>query len=744
MTIIFHRSSREFHLFNDHISYLIKVLENDQLGQLYFGARVDDADDHSYLVENTYRPVTAYVSKDDYSFSLANVRQEYPAYGTSDFRLPALELAQEDGSTVTNFTYKDYRIIKGKPKLPGLPATYVEDDRDAETLVITLTDEKLAIDLELSYTIFANLAVIARNARFINHGTTSPQLTRALSLNLDLLDADYDWLQFSGAWGRERQVKATHLRQGEQSVSSTRGASGHMENPFVILKRPHTDDFQGEALAVSLVYSGNFLAQAEVDPYQVTRLQIGINPFHFSWQLAPGESFQTPEALLAYSATGLNVLSQSFHRLYSKHLVRGEWRDRPRPVLVNNWEATYFNFTEEKLLAIADRAKEIGAELFVLDDGWFGKRTFETAGLGDWWPNPAQLPHGIAGLSQQIHARGLKFGLWFEPEMANLDSDLYRNHPDFLLKTPGRRMSQGRRQYVLDFARPEVVDYIHDLMAKVLREGQVDYVKWDMNRNITECYSAAFPPAQQGEIFHRYILGVYSLYERLIQEFPHILFESCASGGGRFDAGMLYYAPQAWTSDDSDAAMRLLIQTGTSYGYPLSSMGAHVSAVPNEQVHRVTPLNTRGNVAFFGDLGYELDLTSLSKEELAQIKEQISFYKRYREVFQHGTFYRVQNPFAGDPNWVGWLVVSPDQRTALYADFKFLNDMNAPYRRQVLPGLAPDLTYRVEEVGKGTVGDFSGRDLAHIGLVTSDAASGVEEATTDFASRLYLLEGSRA
>lgn len=741
MPISFHPANREFHLYNDHISYLIKVLETDQLGQLYFGARVDDGPDHSYLVENTYRPVTAYVSKDDYSFSLGNMRQEYPAYGTSDFRYPAHEILQEDGATVTNFTFRSYRITPGKPSLAGLPATYVEDDQEAETLTITLTDEKLAIDLELSYTIFKDLAVIARNARFVNRGTTSPQLTRALSLNLDLPDADYDWLQFSGAWGRERQLKANRLHQGEQSVSSTRGASGHIENPFVILKRPHTDDFQGEALAVSLIYSGNFLAQAEVDHYDVTRLQIGINPLHFSWQLKPGESFQTPEAVLAYTESGLNHLSQTFHQLYNQHLVRGEWRDKPRPVVINNWEATYFNFSEDKLLGLADKAKAAGMELFVLDDGWFGKRTTETAGLGDWWPNPAQLPHGLPHLSQEIHDRGMLFGLWFEPEMANLDSDLYRNHPNYLLATPGRRMSQGRREYVLDFTRPEVVDYVYQLTAKVLQEAKVDYVKWDMNRNITECYSAAFPPAQQGEIFHRYILGVYSLYERLRQAFPHILFESCASGGGRFDAGMLYYAPQAWTTDDSDAAMRLLIQTGTSYGYPLSSMGAHVSAVPNEQVHRFTPLNTRGNVAFFGDLGYELDLTSLTEAELAQIKDQVAFYKQHRDLFQHGTFYRIQNPFTADPNWVGWLVVSPDRQTAAYADFKFLNSMNTAYRRQTLPGLNPAVAYQVEEVGKGSVGTFSGRDLAKIGLVTSDAASGVEEQTTDFASRLYLLKG---
>ena len=744
MPIKFHQDSHEFHLYNDQISYIIKVLRNDQLGQLYFGRRVPDRADHSYLVENGYRPMMSYVYDNDYDFSLGNVKQEYPAYGTTDYRMPAVEIKQPNGSTITNFRYQSHRIYDGKPKLAGLPATYVEDAREATTLEILLHDDVLDVDLTLIYTIFAHRNAIARSARFANHGSQAYQLTTAMSVNLDLPDDDYDWMQFSGAWGRERQLKTSHLRPGIQSVGSTRGASSHMQNPFVILKRPHTDEFQGEAYGFSLVYSGNFLAQAQVDAYKVTRVQLGINPFHFSWKLAPNQTFQTPEAVMVYTSTGLNQLSQTYHRLYQERLARGYWRDRPRPILVNNWEATYFDFTEDKLANLAKQAQKLGIELFVLDDGWFGKRTKENAGLGDWWVNRDRLPNGISGLADQVHRLGMMFGLWFEPEMTNQDSDLYRNHPDYIIQTPDRHSSQGRRQYVLDFSRPEVVDYVHDLIVKVLRNGHVDYVKWDMNRNITECFSSAYPADQQGEIFHRYILGVYHLYEQLIQEFPKTLFESCASGGGRFDAGMLYYAPQAWTSDDSDAIERLKIQTGTSYCYPTSAMGAHVSVCPNEQVNRNTPLKTRGDVAFFGDLGYELDLTKLSPDELAQITGQIKLMKRYRTLFQYGRFYRLKSPFDG--NITAWLVVAPDQQHAIMGYFKVLNDVNAAYRIQRIPGLDPEQKYHVFEEAGTECGTFTGSELANIGLVTSDAESEQSAATRDvpdFYSRLFILEAQK-
>lgn len=672
MPITYNEQSKEFHLYNNKISYLIKILANEQLGQLYFGKRIPDRENHDYLVENTYRPVTFYVFDDDYSFSLGNVKQEYPAYGTTDQRRPALDIKQPNGSRITDFKYVSHKIYAGKRKLTGLPATYVEDESEATTLEINLYDELIQVTLCLQYTIFENSAAIARSVKFSNNSDQKYQLKTALSLNLDLPDANYEWLQFSGAWGRERHLYKTPLRPGIQAINSARGASSHMQNPFVILKRPFTTEEQGEALGVSFVYSGNFLAQAEVDEYSVTRLQIGIDPFQFSWCLKPNETFQTPEAILAYTSEGLNQLSQTFQKLYTTRLARGYWRDKERPILINNWEATYFDFTEEKLLSIAKKAKELGIELFVLDDGWFGERTKETAGLGDWYVNRNRLKNGISGLSRKIHDLGMMFGLWFEPEMVNKDSDLYRKHPDYIIETPKRHASHGRKQYVLDFSRKEVVDNIYEQLVKILDEGEIDYIKWDMNRNITECYSIAYPPEQQGEIMHRYILGVYDLYERLIERYPKILFESCASGGGRFDAGMLYYAPQAWTSDDSDAIERLKIQYGTSFGYSQSMMGAHVSASPNEQLGRNTPLKIRGDVAFFGAFGYELDLDKLSSTELASIKKQI--------------LYNVQ-----------------------------------------------------EELGS-YLGNFTGNELANIGLVTTDASAGQNQETTDFYSKLFILE----
>lgn len=738
MPITYNEQSREFHLYNNKISYLIKILANKQLGQLYFGKRIPNRENHDYLVENTYRPVTSYVFDDDYSFSLGNVKQEYPAYGTTDQRRPALDIKQPNGSRITDFKYVSHKIYAGKRKLTGLPATYVEDESEATTLEINLYDELIQVTLCLQYTIFENSAAIARSVKFSNNSDQKYQLKTALSLNLDLPDANYEWLQFSGAWGREKHLYKTPLRPGIQAINSAKGASSHMQNPFVILKRPFTTEEQGEALGVSFVYSGNFLAQAEVDEYSVTRLQIGIDPFQFSWCLKPNETLQTPEAILAYTSEGLNQLSQTFQKLYTTRLARGYWRDKERLILINNWEATYFDFTEEKLLSIAKKAKELGIELFVLDDGWFGERTKETAGLGDWYVNRNRLKNGISGLSRKIHDLGMMFGLWFEPEMVNKDSDLYRKHPDYIIETPKRHASHGRKQYVLDFSRKEVVDNIYEQLVKILDEGEIDYIKWDMNRNITECYSIAYPPEQQGEIMHRYILGVYDLYERLIERYPKILFESCASGGGRFDAGMLYYAPQAWTSDDSDAIERLKIQYGTSFGYPQSMMGAHVSASPNEQLGRNTPLKIRGDVAFFGAFGYELDLDKLSSTELASIKKQIELMKKYRSIFQYGTFYRLKSPFEG--NIVSWMVVSEDKSQAIVGYYKILNDVNCEYRRLCLPGLDADTLYNVQEELGSYLGNFTGNELANIGLVTTDASAGQNQETTDFYSKLFILE----
>lgn len=741
MHIYHNQDHHTFHLCNQDISYIMTVLPNGQMGQLYFGRRIHHKDDFSYLLETRPRPMSACVFDDSNRFSMEHIRQEYGLYGTSDFRHPAVEVLQENGSRISNFIYKGHEIMDGKPALDGLPATYTESPQEAQTLLLQLEDPLTHIGLTLLYTIFARGGILARSARLTNHGAHSVRLTRAMSLCLDLPDCDWEWMQFSGAWARERHPKIRWLAQGITAVDSLRGHSSHNHNPFVILKRHGADETQGEVIGCSLVYSGNFLAQAQVDTYDTTRILLGIHPAGFSWKLEEGASFQTPEAVLVYSCHGLGAMSRTFHALYRKRLARGFWRDRERPILINNWEATYFDFTEERLVDIAKTAKECGVELFVLDDGWFGKRDNERRGLGDWTPNLQRLPQGIVGLAKRITALGLRFGLWFEPEMVNRDSDLYRAHPDWIVETPGRHSSHGRFQYVLDFSRAEVVEHIYDRMAKLLREADISYIKWDMNRSITECYSGALPADRQGEVFHRYILGVYSLYERLTTAFPHVLFESCASGGARFDPGLLYYAPQAWTSDDTDAVERLKIQYGTSFCYPVSSMGSHVSVVPNHQVNRITPLYTRANVAYFGTFGYELDLNQLTEEEKNAVKGQIAFMKQYRSLIQFGDFYRLASPF--ERNAAAWMCVSGDRRTAVVGWYRILNGVNMPFERIRLQGLDPELSYEIWEDDTKRGGAYYGDELMHVGLLTSDGSAGeplpCERSGCDFDSRIFVV-----
>lgn len=737
MNIFVNSKKDTFHLYNDEISYIMTVLPNGQMGQLYFGARIHEREDYSYLLEMKSRPMTACISEKDKIFSMEHIRQEYGVFGATDYRMPAVEIHQENGSCLSEFLYDHYRIENGKPILSGLPATYTENDSEARTLVIVLKDPVTQIRLELFYSIFEKGGIITRSARFVNEGVNEVHLASAMSICMDLPDSDYHWIQFSGAWARERYPVTRHLAPGIQSVGSLRGHSSHNHNPFIILKRPAADEFQGEAIGFSLIYSGNFLARAEVDSYGTTRFTMGIHPEGFNWKLSPKEKFQTPEAVMVYTDKGLNHLSQTFHSLYRKRLARGYWRDRERPILINNWEATYFDFNEKKLLRIARKAKDCGVELFVLDDGWFGKRNDEHAGLGDWFVNKEKLPEGITSLSEKIEDMGMMFGLWFEPEMVNMDSGLYQEHPDWIIQTPNRKASHGRFQYVLDFSRKEVVDRIYEMMSALLSEAKISYVKWDMNRSITECYSAALPADRQGEVYHRYILGVYDLYERLTRRFPHVLFESCASGGGRFDPGLLYYAPQGWTSDDTDAVERLKIQYGTSYCYPVSCMGSHVSVTPNHQLGRVTPLHTRANVAYFGTFGYELDLNKLTEEEQKDVREQVLFMKKYRRLIQFGTFYRLQSPFGN--NVAGWMVVSDDKKQAVVGRYKLLNGANQPFEKMYLKGLNKDTEYRING-GEIHYGD----ELMNCGLITTDASAGEaapgEKMSCDFDSKLYVIE----
>ncbi|MDR2629283.1 MAG: alpha-galactosidase, partial [Spirochaetaceae bacterium] len=577
----------------------------------------------------------------------------------------------------------------------------------------------------------------------INGGKRRITLKNVMSLNLDLPDSDWNLVTLTGAWAREFEASERPLSPGFQGVGSLRGISGHEQNPFLLLKRPKTDEFQGEALGLSLLYSGNFLASAEVDAYNLTRLRMGINPETFSWELAPGKSFDTPEAILAYSAHGINRLSQDYHRLYRTRLVQGEWRDKERPILLNNWEATYFNFTEEKLLAMADTAAELGIELFVLDDGWFGSRDDDTTSLGDWIPDTRKLPRGISALAQAVNARGLQFGLWIEPEMVSPKSRLFETHPDWAVGLPNRPRTEERQQYVLDMSRKEIVDHLFSVFSNLIGSAPISYIKWDMNRSLTEPWTPSLPGNRQGEFFHRYCLGVYDLYNQLTEAFPHILFESCAGGGGRFDPGLLAFAPQGWLSDDTDALERLRIQGGASLCYPLSSMGAHISAVPNHQTGRHCSLAFRAMTAFFGVLGFELDPAALSAEEKKEITKYIEFYKAHRSLFQQGRFSRLLSP-AGAAH-AAWMVSSADQ--GIVGVYKLLSQPNQKPVILRLRDLDPSAVYEVSvwEAGGVDPGDREancglrgGDELMRGGLLLN--SPGLTHAKKgDFFAELFLL-----
>lgn len=719
MPIIYNEKTREFHLYNQEISYIIKILDNDQPGQLYYGKRLTHREDFSHLFEYAMRDMSPYAFEGNSTFSLENIKQEYPTFGCGDMRFPAYEIERENGSHVVEFVYKEHKIYNGKPKLEGLPATYVESDDEAQTLELVLEDTSINTRIVLLYTIYEAFPVIARSVRFECDSDEKITLLSAMSACVDLPDKDYEMIDLAGVWARERHVRRHKLDYGIQSIYSMRGCSSYQFNPFLALARENADEFQGQVYGFSLVYSGNFLAQTEVDNYDTARVLMGIHPNGFKWTLGKGESFQTPEMVMVYSEAGLKGMSQTFHKLYRTRLARGTWRDKVRPILINSWEAFYFDFDAPKLLGLADAAADLGMELFVLDDGWFGKRDDSTSSLGDWYPNEEKLKGTLKELAEKINAKGLKFGLWIEPEMTNKDSDLYRAHPDWLLAEQGKRICHSRNQYVLDFSKKEVREYIGDMLENLLAEVPVSYIKWDMNRTFSEVFSNGNDREYQGKVCHKYILGVYELYERLTSRFPHVLFESCASGGARFDPGMLYYAPQGWTSDDTDAIERLKIQYGTSMVYPVSCMGSHVSASPNHQTNRVTPLETRADVAYFGTFGYELDLLKLGEEDKAEIRRQIAFMKEKRDLIQKGTFYRLKSPFEG--NETAWMIVSEDQKKALVGYYRVMQPVNVGFKRLKLKGLKEDICYKVS----GYAYDCYGDELMQVGMILSDSASGV-------------------
>lgn len=686
-------------------SYHIKITDQAYLMHLYYGAKIGDADVSCLFprAERSFSPNPAgYPGRD---FSLDTLPQEYSGSGAGDFRLSSLAA----GHGAVDLHYVRHRIVGGKPALAGLPSCCAAPG-GVETLELELEDPVSGLCVRLLYGVYEADDFFTRSAVIVNRGAAPLTLHRAMSFCLDLPAEPWQLLGLPGAWARERQPERQPLRHGVQGFGSKRGASSHQHNPFFTLCAPHTTEHSGPAYGFGLVYSGSYACLVEQDQFDTVRCVMGIQPEGFSWSLGPGEAFYTPEAVLAFSRQGLNGMSQIFHRAVRTHLCRGPWAHRRRPILMNNWEATYFDFDEQKLLALARRAAELGVELLVVDDGWFVGRSSDTSSLGDWSEDPAKLPRGLAGLAEALAETGLALGLWIEPEMVSPASELYRRHPDWCLHQPGRPATTGRDQLVLDLSRKDVRDHVWQQIDSLLQKAPISYLKWDMNRHLTEVGSALLPPERQGEAAHRYMLGVYELMERLFKHYPQVLVENCSGGGGRFDLGMLHYSPQIWASDDTDALERAKIQYGTSYCYPLSCMGCHVSAVPNHQTGRVTSLKARGDTALWGQLGYEMDLALLTEEEKAQVRRQCEFYKRFAPVLHAGAFYRL--PLPGAPGQLAWGVLSADQRQIFVFHMAPAAQANAPVRLLKLPFAAPGLRYR--ETSSGCC--FQGTTLRYAGI----------------------------
>ncbi len=703
------------HQRNDHVSYVIGLLEGGIPAHLYFGKRVSGLNPAAIL-RHYDLPVDGSFSMQ--GCSLDHVPHEYPAFGLGDLREGAVSVRRQDGTRSVDLCVTGTEVVDGKPGLPGLPATFGEN---AKTLLLHMKDELIGLEATLSYTLFDDVAGVMRSVSFRNASDADLTIERAYSLCLELPDSRYDLITLSGAWSREREMIRRPLNMGEQGVSSLKGATSLHNSNMLFLARPETTEAQGEAIGAALVYSGNFTAQVHVDSHRYSRVFLGINDVDFQWTLKPGETFVTPEAVTVYSDKGIDGMSAQFHRVCAEHLVRGKYAKAPRPILLNNWEATYFGFNEEKLLKIARTAADVGVELFVLDDGWFGKRDNDTTSLGDWFVDTAKLPDGMKHLSDQVHAMGLKFGLWFEPEMISPVSKLYEAHPDWAIHIDGRTPIQQRSQLTLDLSREDVQDFVYEAVAQHLREDGIDYVKWDMNRNFSNIGSAKLPADRQKELPHRYMLGLYRVLERLVNDFPEVLFESCSSGGGRFDMGMLHYMPQTWTSDNTDALCRCQIQYSTSLVFPPFAMGSHVSAVPNHQTGRITPIETRGNVAMSGCFGYELDLNTLSADELEKVRQQIARIKSVRNTLLYGDFHRLLSPYEG--NDTAWITVSKDQSEAVFMYTRALAKSFTYPPLVQLRGLAGDKVYTVVETGETYTGD----ELMNLGLSVrlpwGDAAS---------------------
>ena len=701
MSISFVEAEKTISLSGGDVSYVLHITPDNRLMNLYWGKRIPDG-----AIHPTLEDYPAFVSFD---LPINWQPSELPTLGTGWYGTPAIDVQNADGNDVVALRYVSHRVQCGKRSLENLPATYVESKHEAQSLEIDLKDALTGLFVTLQYSVFETDGAITRSMRIQNEGDHPLMIRGAMSASVPLWGNEYDIIHLKGAWARERGVVRTAVGDGEYRIFSQRGASGHEENPFVALCEHHATEHCGNVWAVNFIYSGSFLGFAYVDNANNTRLSIGMNPNVFNWRLSPNECFQTPEAVLVYSDKGLNGMSYIYHKLYRTRLAKGYWRDKERPTLINNWEATYFDFNEEKILCLARKAKSLGIELFVLDDGWFGKRDSDDCSLGDWFVNRDKLPNGLSGLSEKIHALDMMFGIWIEPEMISANSELYSAHPDWCLHVGGRGRTEERNQLILDLSRVEIQDYVIDAISGVLREGQVDYVKWDMNRNMTEYFSSTLPRDRQMETQHRYMLGLYRVLDAIVSAFPRVLFESCSGGGGRFDGGMLYYMPQTWTSDNTDAVARLSIQYGTSLVYPASAMGAHVSAVPNHQCQRTTTMQMRGDVALSGNFGFELDLTKATDNDCEIIRTMVEKVKRIRTLTQTGRFSRLISP--DNNRYAAWQFVGEDGNTAILCVFRILTVANMPPIRMRMVDLDPTAYYQADN-GR----QHSGAMLMNMGL----------------------------
>ena len=724
MSIRYDDVNRVFELDTDNTSYRIGIADDEGfVGHIYYGRKIRSQQCGQFLRtwEGPFVPSTN--NRERCSF-LDTFPTEYSGNGIGDYRESCIAVKTITGSRTTDLMYESYDIIDGKPELEGLPASFAGDEM-VQTLILHMLDKGDGLEVDLLYSVFECEDVITRSVKVRNNGDKDIRLTKVYSACIDMDDEDFEMLTLHGSWARERQMERRSIAYGKQSVSSLRGESSHQDHPFMAWMTKGSNQVSGDVYGMHFVYSGNFIAQIEKSQFDSIRAVMGIHSEGFEWLLTPGDEFVAPEVVLTYSHNGIGQMSRNLHDFYREHLIRSKYLHQKRPVLINNWEATYFDFDTDKLLAIAKSAAEHGIEMLVMDDGWFGHRNDDTTSLGDWFVNENKIKGGLKHLVDEVNKLGLKFGIWMEPEMISPDSELYRKHPDWAFSVPERTATLSRNQYVLDLSRKEVRDYVYECVYKVISSANIEYVKWDMNRQLTDIGSMEFTGDRQGELAHRYVLGVYELQERLVRDFPDLLLENCSGGGARFDPGMLYYSPQIWCSDDTDAIERLSIQEGTELIYPLSTMGAHVSDCPNHTVGRTTPFMTRAHVALAGTFGYELDITKISSEEREMIPEQVALYHKYNDLVREGDYYRIAS-YRENGLYDCYMVVAKDKREALVTYVQVLGRPNVHSRKIKLLGLNEAADYRLDGTGKVYGGDL----LMNAGIL-------VENMRGDYMSRLY-------